>query len=138
MATEDNPAAPRPPSDQRPPSAVLPEQVPLEASLRGKVYAVTGGSSGIGSSVVLALAAAGASVAFSGRDPDRLARVAATAAALATTPDAAVLATAIDVTDEAAVDVSSPLSFPPDLHPAGGSSRERKEKKNLPSSLTRY
>ena len=94
MTLEGNPAAARPPSDQ--PPAVLPEQVPLEASLRGKVYAVTGGSSGIGSSVVLALAAAGASVSFSGRDPGRLARVAATAAALATTPDA-VQATAVDV-----------------------------------------
>lgn len=105
MATEQSAPASSPPSDS---PALLPEQVPLEASLRGKVYAVTGGSSGIGESVVLALAAAGASVSFCGRNPERMARVASTAAALAKQGPAAVLAMAVDVTDEAAIDVSQP------------------------------
>ena len=95
MTTEQSPEASRPPLDQ--PPALLPEQIPLEASLRGKVYAVTGGSSGIGQSVVLALAAAGASVSFCGRNPERLERVASAAAALSAKGPAGVLATAVDV-----------------------------------------
>ncbi|KAK6834800.1 hypothetical protein PG987_009494 [Apiospora arundinis] len=55
--------------------SLIPEAIPLEASLGGKVYAVTGGSSGIGRSTALALASFGAYVSICGRDAQRLAKV---------------------------------------------------------------
>lgn len=52
-----------------------PEQITLEASSKGKVYAVTGGSSGIRRSTALAFAHFGAYVSFCGRDKARIAMV---------------------------------------------------------------
>lgn len=81
-----------------------PEQVPLESSLRGKVYAITGGSSGIGQSVAIALASFGAYVSFCGRNQERLTKVEAEVANLSPYGSDGVLSYSLDLVDEDAVD----------------------------------
>lgn len=68
--------------------------------LTGRVAVVTGGNRGIGRSIALAMAAAGASVVVSAREPRSLEAVAAEIEQLG----GAVLAHPCDVTDEASVD----------------------------------
>lgn len=50
----------------------IPEVQPLHASLRGRVYAITGGTSGIGLSTARLLLAAGAAVSICGRTPAKV------------------------------------------------------------------
>lgn len=57
------------PTDQH---KLKPEQIPLEAGFKGKVYAVSGGSSGMGRSTTLTLAHFGAYVSFCGRNEERI------------------------------------------------------------------
>jgi 2-dehydro-3-deoxy-D-gluconate 5-dehydrogenase len=66
-------------------------------SLTGRVALVTGGNRGLGQAMALALQAAGAQVAITGRDPDRNAEAAMGFA------DGEVAVHALDVRDEAAV-----------------------------------
>ncbi|KAF3769657.1 NAD(P)-binding protein [Cryphonectria parasitica EP155] len=81
-----------------------PEQVTLESSFRGKVYAITGGSSGMGFSVALALASFGAYVSFCGRNKERLAKNEAEVASLSHYGRDGVLSYSLDLVDEDAVD----------------------------------
>lgn len=60
------------PTDQH---KLKPEHTPLEASFKGKVYAISGGSSGMGRSTALALAHFGAYASFCGRNEERISKV---------------------------------------------------------------
>ncbi|KAK8066557.1 hypothetical protein PG997_013304 [Apiospora hydei] len=80
---------------------LIPEGIPLEASLKGKVYAITGGSSGM---VTLALATFGAYVSICGRDPERLARVEAELASASPHGAAGAMSYQLDIADEAQVE----------------------------------
>ena len=73
----------------------------MNADLNGKVVVITGGSSGIGLATVTLFLEAGASVAFCGRDPERLA--AAEAGLLERFPADRVLAVQGDVLSEQAM-----------------------------------
>lgn len=81
-----------------------PEQVSLESSLKGKVYAITGGSSGIGTSVALTLASFGAYVSFCGRNQERLTKIEAEVASISAYGTDGVMSYKLDIVDEDAVD----------------------------------
>lgn len=81
-----------------------PEQIALESSFKGKVYAITGGSSGIGTSVAIALASFGAYVSFCGRNQERLDKIEAEVASLSAYGKDGVLSYKLDIVDEDAVD----------------------------------
>lgn len=81
-----------------------PEQVTLDSSFKGKVYAVTGGSSGIGHSVSIALASFGAYVSFCGRNQERLANIENEVADISAFGNDGVLSYSLDLVDEDAVD----------------------------------
>ncbi|KAK7934929.1 Short-chain dehydrogenase/reductase aba4 [Apiospora marii] len=83
---------------------LIPEAIPLEASLRGKVYAISGGSSGMGRSTALALATFGAYVSICGRDTERLARVEAELASASPHGAAGAMSYQLDIADEAQVE----------------------------------
>lgn len=81
-----------------------PEQIALEPSFKGKVFAVTGGSSGIGTSVAIALASFGAYVSFCGRNQERLEKIETEVASLSAYGQDGVLSYKLDIADEEAVD----------------------------------
>lgn len=91
-------------SDHAAPTSLRPEQVSLGSSFKGKVYAITGGSSGIGFSVALALASFGAYVSFCGRNKERLAKCEAEVASLSAYGKDGVFSHSLDMVDEDAVD----------------------------------
>lgn len=84
--------------------SLKPEQVPLEDSLKGKVYVITGGSSGIGRSTALALAHFGAYVSFCGRNKERLTMVEEEAATLSPHGTDGVLSCRVNIENENEVD----------------------------------
>ncbi|MGP8303240.1 SDR family oxidoreductase [Streptomyces inhibens] len=73
---------------------------PATSGFDGRTYLVTGGGSGIGRAIALALGAAGARVVVAGRTPDRLAET----VRLLEADGAQALAVPTDVRDPAAVD----------------------------------
>jgi NAD(P)-dependent dehydrogenase (short-subunit alcohol dehydrogenase family) len=77
-----------------------PEQIPLEASFKGKVYAISGGSSGMGRSTALALAHFGAKVSFCGRNKERIAEVEEEVAALSSYGKDGVLSYNVNIENE--------------------------------------
>ena len=79
----------------------MPSYVDQKFGLAGKVALVTGSSQGLGRSMALALARSGADVILNGRDPAKLAPVAAELSALV--PTARFHALAADLSDRAAI-----------------------------------
>ncbi|KAK7963675.1 Levodione reductase [Apiospora saccharicola] len=80
------------------------EAIPLEASLKGKVYAISGGSSGMGRSTALALATFGAYVSICGRDTELLAQVESELASASPHGAAGAMSYQLDIADEAQVE----------------------------------
>ncbi|MBH1945550.1 SDR family NAD(P)-dependent oxidoreductase, partial [Erythrobacter sp. YJ-T3-07] len=81
-----------------------PEQIPLEASFKGKVYVITGGSSGMGRSTALALAHFGAYVSICGRNEEKLAKVQAEIASLSHYGESGVMSSSLNIETEEEVD----------------------------------